>query len=586
MNRLSRVSKTPLLRIVPALAALTALLLVGRAYAQPTSGGEPAPTAPTATTSTPAASSTPAPDPTGTKTGDKTTVQDAGGTNFIPQPPADPQSDLNDYNAKAAKEPLAVKLADGVGHIKVATNMAWVLNTGYLVLFMQAGFALLTCGLIRKKNAGHLMMLNFAAYVIAFVGYYVCGFAFHYGGVTLGAGGANAPAGLGGTPTLAHWLIPNVLGGSGFLLKGPGYDAGVFGLFMFEVVFMETAGYIIVGAICERITFWAFVLCELFIGAFLYPIFGAWTWGGGWLTQLGTNHGWGHGYCDFAGSTVVHGVGGFAAMALAVVLGPRLGKYDKNGKPVAFPGHNLVYVVSGTFILLFGWMGFNPGSTLQATDLRISVIAVNTNLAAVFGSIAAMLIWKMKFGKPDISMACNGMLAGLVAITAPCAYVDAPSACIIGLLAGTLVCFGVLFNERVLKVDDPCGAISVHGYCGWLGGICLGLFADGTYGQGAGNVGKTTYLNTKGDSLLGVTGLFHGDTGQFIAQLVGSTTMILWAFGATFIVFKIVNAIKTMRPTPAAELEGLDVPEFGGLAYPEDEYPSSGVISETGAMEA
>ena len=580
MNSEWRVRRRPLFGV--AAAGILVVLSLSSARAQdPTSGGTPAATTPAATTAA-APAAPPAPDPSGLATGDKTTVQDASGGNFVPASPADSddaktkadkQKALNDYNAQAAKEPLAVKLADGVGHVKVATNMAWVLNTGYLVLFMQAGFALLTCGLIRKKNAGHLMMLNFAAYVIAFVGYYAVGFAFQFGAVSIN----NAPGGLGGTPTLAHWLIPNVLGKDGMFLKGPGYDSGAFALFMFEVVFMETAGYIIVGAICERITFGAFVLCELFIGTILYPIFGAWVWGGGWLMQLGTNHKLGHGYCDFAGSTVVHAIGGFAAMALAVVLGPRLGKYNKQGKPVAFPGHNVVYVVTGTFILLFGWMGFNPGSTLQATDLRISVIAVNTNLAAVFGSIAAMMFWKMMYGKPDISMACNGMLAGLVAITAPCAYVNAPSACVIGLLAGVLVCAGVVFNERVIKVDDPCGAISVHGYCGILGGICVGIFADGSYGAGTAGIGADKYMGVAGR---GVTGLLYGDSSQLVAQVIGAATCAAWAFGATFIVFKVVNAIKSMRPSAAAELEGLDVPEFGVLAYPEDEYPSSGVVTE------
>ena len=253
-------------------------------------------------------------------------------------------------------------------------------------------------------------------------------------------------------------------------------------MFLFQVVFMETAGYIIVGSICERITFGGFLLAELFVGAFLYPIFGCWVWGGGWMSQLGSTMHLGHGYVDFAGSSVVHAVGGFCAMALAVILGPRLGKYDKNGNPRAFPAHNIVFVVTGTFILLFGWMGFNPGSTLGATDLRIGVVAVNTNLAAVAGSATAILLWHLMFGKPDISMACNGMLAGLVAITAPCAFVGPTGAIMIGIIAGAIVCFGVLFNERTLKVDDPCGAISVHGYCGWFGAVSVGIFADGTYG--------------------------------------------------------------------------------------------------------
>ncbi len=257
-------------------------------------------------------------------------------------------------------------------------------------------------------------------------------------------------------------------------------------------------------------------------------------------------------------------------MALAVILGPRLGKYGPDGKPRPFPAHNLAFVVTGTFILLFGWMGFNPGSTLGATDLRISVIAINTNLAAVAGAATAMIFWYFRFGKPDITMACNGMLAGLVAITAPCAFVSPTSAVVIGILAGVLVCVGVLFNERVIKVDDPCGAISVHGYCGWLGAVCVGIFADGTYGAGWNGVGASSYLGTAGQ---GVTGLLHGDTRQFVTQLLGATLCAMWAFGATFVVFSVVNKIKAMRVTRDVELEGLDVPQFGLPGYPEDFAP-------------
>jgi Amt family ammonium transporter len=517
----------------------------------------------------------PKPDPAGIATGDRTSVYDAGGTAFVVTEPTDKTADdfadkkkaFDEYTAQAEKEPLAVKLADAVGHVRIATNTSWTLNTGYLVLFMQAGFALLTCGLVRKKNAGHLMMLNFAAYVFAFLAYYAVGYAFQFGAVAVNA----APLNLGGTPTLNSFLLGDgawgFLGGKGFFLSGPGYDASANTLFLFEVVFMETAGYIIVGAICERITFWGFLMAEMFMGAILYPIFGCWVWGGGWMSQWGTTLGLGHGYTDFAGSTVVHAVGGFAAMALAMVLGPRYGKYDEHGKPRAFPAHNIAFVVTGTFILLFGWMGFNPGSTLGATDLRISVIAVNTNLAACAGSAAALVVWAMMFGKPDISMACNGMLAGLVAITAPCAFVSANSAVIIGILAGVLVCMGVLFNERVIKVDDPCGAISVHGYCGWLGAVCVGIFADGTYGAGWNGVGASSYLGTAGQ---GVTGLLYGDTHQFLCQLLGATLCVAWAFGGAFVVFKIVDSIKTIRVSRAVELEGLDVPEFGMPAYPED----------------
>jgi ammonium transporter, Amt family len=519
------------------------------------------------------AANDPTPDPSGLATGDRSSVYDAGGTAFVVAEPTDPAADeaakkaFADYSKAADSEPLALKLADSVGHLRIATNVAWTLNTGYLVLFMQAGFALLTCGLVRKKNAGHLMMLNFAAYVFAFLAYYAVGFAFQFGAVAVNA----APLNLGGTPTLNHFLIGDgqwgLLGGKGFFLSGPAYDAGSNVLMLFEVVFMETAGYIIVGAICERITFWAFLLAEMFMGAILYPIFGGWVWGGGWMSQWGSTLGLGHGYVDFAGSTVVHAVGGFAAMALAMVLGPRIGKYGPDGKPRAFPAHNIVFVVSGTFILLFGWMGFNPGSTLGATDLRIASVAVNTNLSAVAGAASAIVFWMFMFGKPDVSMACNGMLAGLVAITAPCAFVGPTASIIIGTTAGVIVCLGVLFNERVLKVDDPCGAVSVHGYCGLFGGIALGIFADGTYGAGWNGVGATSYLGTAGQ---GVTGLLYGDTSQFLCQVLGATLCTAWAFLATYGVFKLINAIKPLRVPAEVELEGLDVPEFGMPAYPED----------------
>src|ERR1700722_4406967 len=514
-------------------------------------------------------------DPAGTATGDRSSAADAAGNPFVVPAPTDPSApdypklkkDYDEFQAQAAREPLALKLADDVGHTRIATNFSWTLLTGYLVLFMQAGFALLTVGLVRKKNAGHLMMLNFAAYVFAFLAYYAVGYAFQFGAVAVNA----SPANLGGVPTLNHFLIGSgswgFLGGKGFFLLAPAYDAGSNVFTLFEVVFMETSGYIIVGAICERINFWSFLLCELFIGAILYPVFGCWVWGGGWMSQLGTTMGLGHGYVDFAGSTVVHAVGGFAALALAMILGPRLGKYGPDGKPRPFPAHNIAYVVIGTFILLFGWMGFNPGSTLGATDLRISVVAINTNLAAIAGSAVAMLLWYFMFGKPDITMACNGMLAGLVAITAPCAFVSPTSATIIGVMAGVIVCYGVLFFERVAKVDDPCGAISVHGLCGWFGAVSVGIFADGTYGSGWNGVGASSYLGHAGQ---GVTGLIHGDARQFWVQLMGATLLALYSLGFTYIVFSLVNKVRSMRVSKDVELAGLDVPEFGMLAYPED----------------
>jgi len=522
----------------------------------------------------------PQPDPAGIATGDKTSLYDAGGTPFMVTEPtdksaadyADKKKAFDDFQAMAAKEPLAMKLADSAGHTRIATNFTWTLNTGYLVLFMQAGFALLTCGLVRKKNAAHLMMLNFAAYVFAFIAYYICGYAFQFGAVAINA----APTNLGGIPTLNAFLIGDgfwgFLGGKGFFLSGPAYDAASNTLTMFEVVFMETAAYIIVGAICERITFWGFLLAELAMGGLTYPIFGCWVWGGGWLSQIGNTWGLGHGYVDFAGSTVVHAIGGYSAMALAIILGPRIGKYTPDGKVHAFPAHNIPFVVTGTFILLFGWMGFNPGSTLGSTDLRISVIAINTNLAAIFGSSAAMAFWWLRFGKPDISMACNGMLAGLVAITAPCAFVSPNGAAVVGILAGILVCIGVLVNDHVFKIDDPCGAISVHGYCGTLGGICVGLFADGKYGAGWNGIGADKYLGVAGQ---GVTGLLYGDSSQLVAQLFGASVNLVFALGFTYVLFKIVNTLKSLRVSPEVELEGLDIPEFGGLAYPDDPMPIS-----------
>jgi Amt family ammonium transporter len=517
----------------------------------------------------------PKPDPSGLATGDRGATTDAAGNPFVVPEPADKSAPdyaqnkkaSDDYQAQAAREPLAVKLADNVGHLRLATNFAWTLNTGYLVLFMQAGFALLTCGLVRKKNAAHLMMLNFAAYVFAFLAYYAVGYAFQFGAVAINA----SPGGIGGALTLNKFLVGSgqwgFLGGKGFFLVGPAYDASSNVLALFEVVFMETAGYIIVGAVCERITFGAFLLCELFIGAILYPVYGCWVWGGGWLSQIGSTLHLGHGYVDFAGSTVVHAIGGFCAMALAIILGPRLGKYGPGGRIRVFPAHNIVFVVTGTLILLFGWMGFNPGSTLAATDLRIASIAINTNLAGVAGAAASMVLWYFVFGKPDITMACNGMLAGLVAITASCAFVSPTSAVVIGILAGLLVCGGVLFNDRVLKIDDPCGAISVHGYCGWFGGVCVGIFADGTYGAGCNGIGAASYLGQAGR---GVTGLIHGDTSQFLSQLLGATICVAWAFGATYAVFWTVNKVRSMRVSAESEIEGLDMPEFGMPAYPED----------------
>jgi len=448
-------------------------------------------------------------------------------------------------------------LASDVAHVGVSINFTWTLITGFLVLFMQVGFAFLVTGLTRAKNAGHMMMMNIAAFAVALLAYYFVGFAFQFGGV--------APvANLGGTSPLTGIFghgNAGIIGLHGFLLQSHGtYDVGVMVLFLFEVVFMETAGYIIIGAIAERISFAGFLLAEVCMGAIIYPIYGMWMWGGGWLAHLGSSLHWGHGAVDFAGSGVVHATGGWAALALAMVLGPRIGKFNKDGSANAIPGHNIPFVVIGTMVLLFGWMGFNPGSTLGATDLRIGLVAVNTLLSACVGFVMAMIVTDVKYGKPDISMSCNGMLAGLVAITAPCAFVAPWAAVVIGGVAGILVVYSVAFFDA-RHVDDPCGAISVHGVNGAWGVLAVGLFADGTYGIGWNGVGAS--------STQGVRGLFYGDVGQLWAQIAHIFVGFIWAWGITYLIFMIAKRFMQIRVSPEAEVEGLDVPEFGMLAYPD-----------------
>jgi ammonium transporter, Amt family len=465
------------------------------------------------------------------------------------------------------------QLANEVGHLRISINFTWLLLTGFLVLFMQVGFAFLVTGLTRAKNAGHMMMMNVAAFSIAFIAYYAVGFALQFGGV--------APvANLGGVLPLDHlWPTGNagLIGLNGFFLQSSGgYDVGVMALFLFQVVFMETAGYIIIGAIAERISFAAFIVAEIAMGAIVYPIYGNWVWGGGFLAKLGQSWNLGHGAVDFAGSGVVHATGGWAALALALVLGPRLGKFNKDRSPNAFPGHNLGYVVIGTLVLVFGWMGFNPGSTFGATDLRISVVAVNTLISACLGFVTAMAYTNHRYGKPDISMSCNGMLAGLVAITAPCAFVAPWAAAMIGFIAGFIVCFGVWFFDHVAHVDDPCGAISVHGVCGAWGVLAVGLFADGTYGAGWNGVSGN------------VKGLFYGDGGQLFAQIIDMVVGFVWAFGVMWLVIMAAKRFMSIRVTEEAELLGLDEPEFGSVCYPDFVLAtsSSGALADATATAA
>jgi len=475
------------------------------------------------------------PDPTGAKTGT-----------------------IKDVPSVKPGEPTLTEVAEAVGHNKIATNLIWTLFAAFLVMFMQAGFAMVETGFTRAKNVAHTMGMNFLVYALGILGFWICGFAFMFGGV----GGV---ASLGGTPGLTNELSISIfgksfglIGASGFFLNGQVYDVGIFTLFLFQMVFMDTTATIPTGAMAERWKFSSFIGFAFFISMFVYPVFGNWVWGGGWLSALGVNFGLGHGHVDFAGSSVVHMVGGVAALAGAIVLGPRIGKYNKNGSSNAIPGHNLPMAIIGTFILAFGWFGFNAGSSLSGNDLRIGVVATNTMLASAAGALSATFYMWLKFKKPDPSMMANGMLAGLVAITAPCAFVNAFSSVLIGAVAGILVVMAVFFIDQKLKVDDPVGAVAVHGVNGLWGIIALGLLADGSYGDGLNGVAGP------------VRGLFYGDPGQLFAQLIGSTACIVFVFGVMYSFFALQKKFFGIRVRPVDEVEGLDMPEMGVKGYDDE----------------
>jgi len=433
-------------------------------------------------------------------------------------------------------------------------NFTWVMICAFMVFFFQCGFAMVETGFCRGKNAAHTITMNFMVFLVGAVGYFLVGFAIQMGG----SGGA-AGLGTGGSVLGSMLSIPGlggIMGYKGFALSGT-YDAGVYALFFFQMVFMDTTVTIPTGAMAERVKYSAVVITSFFISMFLYPFFGNWVWGGGWLATLGSNFGLGHGVVDFAGSGVVHSMGGMLALAGAIVLGPRIGKFKKDGTARAFPGHDIPMAIIGTIILFFCWFSFNAGSTLNASDYRLAVVATNTMIAGAVGGLVAMFYVWAKYGKPDPSMTANGTLAGLVAITAPCAFVNGISAAIIGLVAAFLVCLAVPFIENKFKIDDPVGAISVHGVNGFWGIISLGLFADGKYGDGFNGVAG------------GVTGLFYGDASQFVAQLICIAVLIVWGFGVSFLFFKLLDKVWGLRINPEAELEGLDIPEMGALAYPD-----------------
>ncbi len=436
------------------------------------------------------------------------------------------------------------------------TNLLWVVIGAMLVIFMQAGFALVETGFCRAKHAAHVVSTNFAVFGLGFIGFFFIGFPLAFGGFSYSAFGMDQPVGealLGS----GNWVF---LWQGGWALSGDGMTPAVLGFFLYMVAFMDTVATIPTGSMAERWKWNSFIVWGLFAGAVYYPLFAAWTWGGGWLAKTWDTMSLGAGYVDFAGSGVVHAVGGVAALAGAIVLGPRIGKFGADGKPRALPGHHIPMAMLGTFILLFGWFGFNAASTFAATDVQFATVATNTAIAGAFGAITAMFWITKRTGKPDPGMMANGMLAGLVAITAPCAFVAPWAAAVIGVIAAVLAIETVFFVERKLKIDDPVGAIAVHGVNGSFGVIAVGIFSNGSYGAG-----------WNGSPTAGIEGIIKGDWGQLGAQLLGLGVIWTVIFGISFAFFKIQNSLTKggIRSKEEDEVMGLDIPEMGVSAYPE-----------------
>jgi len=408
-------------------------------------------------------------------------------------------------------------------------NYVWILISAFLVMFMQPGFAMLEAGFVRAKNVVNILAKNLMDFALGAIAFFLVGYAFMMGPDLFG-----------------------IIGSEGFLLLGS-YDVGVYLNFLFMLVFAATAATIVSGAVAGRMKFKSYFAYTLVITALIYPIYGHWVWGGGWLSQLP----FGLGHLDFAGSGVVHAMGGFIGLSGAIVLGPRFGKF-KDGEPKAIPGHNMTLAALGTFILWFGWFGFNAGSTLTAQHLRIAVIATNTALAAAAGGASAMMISKWRTNHWDVGMALNGVLAGLVAVTAPCAWIEGWAAILIGLAGGAIMFAGVRFIESK-GIDDPVGAVSVHGFNGLWGLIAVGIFADGTYGKYA----------TQAPFVEGI--LYGGGLGQLASQVVGAVTVVAYAFGLGYLMFKAIDHFIGLRASPDEEIKGLDLTEHGAQAYPEEE---------------
>jgi Amt family ammonium transporter len=452
---------------------------------------------------------------------------------------------------------------EAVSSLGQQVNLLWIVIGAVLVIFMQAGFALVETGFCRAKHAAHVVSTNFAIFGLGFVAFFLVGYAFMFGGYSYPLPGYdfgyNAAV---GEPLIGsgNWVF---LWQGGFALSGDSIQtaggAAVIGFFLYMVAFMDTTATIPTGAMAERWKWKAFVGWGLFCGAIFYPLFGAWTWGGGWLAKTWDSMGLGAGYVDFAGSGVVHAMGGAAALAGALVLGPRIGKYNADKTPNTIPGHHIPMAQLGCFILLFGWFGFNAASTLAATDVQFAVVATNTAVAAAFGSVVAMFTMMWKTGKPDPGMMVNGMLAGLVAITAPCAFTSPAWSALIGGIAGVIVIYAAEFIEK-RGVDDPVGAIAVHGVNGIWGVLCVGIFANGSYGAG-----------WNGSDVTAIEGVVAGEFEQLGAQALGALVLCTVMVGLAYGFFKIQNAVMKggIRPPAEVELAGLDLPEMGVLAYPE-----------------
>jgi Amt family ammonium transporter len=435
-------------------------------------------------------------------------------------------------------------------------NLLWVVIGAMLVIFMQAGFALVETGFTRAKHAAHVVSTNFAIFALGFVAFFLVGFPLAFGGFSFAGIGLTEPV---GEPLVGsgNWVF---LYQGGWAMSTGTITPALLGLFLYMVAFMDTVATIPTGSMAERWKWSSFTIWGLFCGAIYYPLFAAWTWGGGWLSKTWDTMSLGAGYVDFAGSGVVHSVGGVAALAGAIVLGPRIGKFGADGKPKALPGHHIPMAMLGTFILLFGWFGFNAASTFAATDVQFATVATNTAIAGAFGALTAMFYITKRTGKPDPGMMINGMLAGLVAVTAPCAFIAPWAAAVIGIIAAVLAIEAVFIVERKFKIDDPVGAIAVHMVNGIFGTLAVGIFANGSYGAG-----------WNGSSSEGIEGIIKGDWGQLGAQALGVAVILGVIFPIAYGFFSIQNKFTKggIRSSEEDEINGLDIPEMGVVAYPE-----------------